>query len=266
MLANVNDARPKAYRAIAEYYDAENADQPVLEQDVPFFMGQLPQRRQSILELAVGTARAAIPLAQAGHRVVGVDYDEDMLAIGRRKRDMVGLSESQLELIRADCLDLNLDQQFDWVCVFFNTFLAFTTLEQQDAVLQGALRHLKPRGRFWLDVFQPDIKRLARPKSAGIDPTLFYVPRFDRTVLKTVDLRQFPERQLQRVTFNYQWFTKQGDPRRRSRSFDLTYIFPRELRILLERNGLRIEHFWGNYDASPINENSPRMIVRCCRM
>ena len=84
----------KAYRAIAEYYDAENADQPVLEQDLPFFMGQLPQRKQSILELAVGTARAAIPLAQAGHRVAGVDYDEDMLAIGRRKRDMVGISES----------------------------------------------------------------------------------------------------------------------------------------------------------------------------
>lgn len=256
----------KPYRAIAEYYDAENANQPVLEQDVPFFMGQLPKRRQTILELAVGTARAAIPLAQAGHRVVGVDYDEAMLDIARRKRDAVGLTERQLKLVRGDCVKLKLNERFDWACVFFNTFLAFATLDQQDAVLQGVLRHLKPRGRFWVDIFQPDIKRLARSLSRGINPTLFHVPRFDRTVLKTVDIRHFPERQLQRMTFNYRWFTAHGVPRKQSRSFDITYIFPRELQILMERNGLRIEHLWGNYDGSELNANSPRMIARCCRM
>jgi SAM-dependent methyltransferase len=230
-------------------------------------MGQLPARgRQSILELAVGTARAAIPLAQAGHRVVGVDYDEAMLEIGRRKRDAVGLGDRELELIHGDCLDLDLGRQFDWVCVFFNTFLAFTTLEAQDRVLQGALRHLKPRGRFWVDVFQPDVKRLARPVSRGLAPTLFHVPRFDRTVLKTVDIRQVPERQLQQVTFDYRWFARNGTPRRQKRTFDLTYIFPRELRMLIERNGMRIEHLWGNYDGSELDANSPRMIARCCRM
>src|ERR1700722_4192904 len=71
----------RSYRAIAEYYDAENEHHRVLEEDVPFFLGQLPKRKQEILELAVGTARAAIPLAQAGHSVVGVDYAADMLRI-----------------------------------------------------------------------------------------------------------------------------------------------------------------------------------------
>src|SRR3954452_18380899 len=113
MLANVKAKKHKLYRAIAEYYDAENANHRVLEEDVPFFMGQLPRRRQSILELAVGTARAAIPLAQAGHRVVGVDYAADMLEIGRRKRDAVGLREKQLSLIEADAMTLDLKQTFD---------------------------------------------------------------------------------------------------------------------------------------------------------
>jgi ubiquinone/menaquinone biosynthesis C-methylase UbiE len=86
----------KLYRAIAEYYDAENANHRVLEEDVPFFLGQLPKRCQRILELAVGTGRAAIPLAQAGHAVVGIDYAPDMLDIAWRKRDAVGLTEKQL--------------------------------------------------------------------------------------------------------------------------------------------------------------------------
>ena len=86
------------YRAIAEYYDAEYANTEMLRHDVPFFLGQLPKKRQSVLELAVGTARAAIPIAQAGHRVVGVDYAPDLLEIAARKRVAVGLKERDLEL------------------------------------------------------------------------------------------------------------------------------------------------------------------------
>src|SRR5207237_10309680 len=81
----------RPYRAIAEYYDPEYAHHAMLQQDVPFFLGQLPRRSQSVLELAVGTGRAAIPIAQSGHKVLGVDYDKNMLAIARRKRDAVGL-------------------------------------------------------------------------------------------------------------------------------------------------------------------------------
>src|SRR5881227_3501310 len=125
------------YHAIAEYYDAEYQAREMLAQDVPFFLGQLPKRRQSVLELAAGTARAAIPIAQAGHRVVGVDYDARMLAIAKRKRDVVGLTDSQLKLLRQNVLRLDLGQKFDWICIFFNTLLNFTTLEQQDRLLEG---------------------------------------------------------------------------------------------------------------------------------
>jgi ubiquinone/menaquinone biosynthesis C-methylase UbiE len=54
------------YKAIAEYYDAEYEHQTMLEHDVPFFLGHLPKKKQSVLELATGTGRAAIPVAQAG--------------------------------------------------------------------------------------------------------------------------------------------------------------------------------------------------------
>jgi hypothetical protein len=46
----------------------------------------------------------------------------------------------------------------------------------------------------------------------------------------------------------------------------MTFIFPRELQLLLERNGLKIEHFYGNYDGSKLNADSPRMIVCCTLM
>jgi SAM-dependent methyltransferase len=258
----------KRYRAIAEYYDAENDHQPMLREDVPFFLGQLPRRqRQTVLELAVGTARAAIPIAQAGHRVVGVDYAADMLEIARRKRDAVGLRERDLPLVHGDILELDLKRRFDWVCVLFNTFLSFTTLEQQDRAMQAIVRHLKPAGRLWLDVFNPDPAILARPTAVGMDPHAFFVPRYGTTVLKTTEVRRNWDAgpQVQRVTFKYTWFDDHGRRHRRQTQFDLTYIFPRELRLLVERHGLRVERMFGNYDASPVRADSPRLIARCCR-
>jgi len=257
----------KRHRAIAEYYDFEYPHHEFLEQDVPFFLGQMPARprSQSVLEIAVGTGRAAIPLAQAGHRVEGVDYARGMLAIAARKRDAVGLTGRQLRLVHGDALDLDLGERFDWVCIFFNTFLAFPTLEEQDRLMETIVRHLKPAGRFWVDLFHPDYQLLASDESVGLEPFVFYVPPLARTVFKTTDVRRSPHLQVQRVTFNYAWFDPDGVEHRRHTHFDMTWLFPRELRMLVERHGLEIEHLFGNYDGRSLKADSPRMIARCCR-
>src|SRR5688572_15133229 len=154
----------KSYRAIAEYYDAENERLPWLQRDVPFFLRHLPRnpkrKRLDILEIAAGTGRAAIPIAQAGHRVVGVDFARDMLAIARRKRDAVGLTDRECRFVQQDVLKLKLAQRFDWACIFFNTFLSFATLDEQDRVLAGIGRTLRPRGALWIDIFNPDMALL----------------------------------------------------------------------------------------------------------
>jgi SAM-dependent methyltransferase len=253
----------KRYRAIAEYYDAEYAESKMLRQDVPFFLGQLPKKRQSILELCVGTARAAIPMAQAGHRVVGVDYARDSLDIAIRKRDSVGLGEKELKLEFGDVLKLNLGERFDWICIFFNTLLGFPNLAEQDQLLTIVRRHLKPRGRFWIDIFNPDLALLSGSQTKGFDPHLFFVPALDRTVFQTTEIKRDCSKQIQDVTFHYRWFDARGREHREKNVFQMTWVFPRELQLLLERNGLRIERLFGNYDGSELAANSPRIIARC---
>jgi ubiquinone/menaquinone biosynthesis C-methylase UbiE len=253
----------KRYKAIAAYYDAENQRHEMLKHDVPFFLGQLPKKRQDILELAVGTGRAAIPLAQAGHRVVGIDYVRDMLDIARRKRDSVGLTDRQLKLIRQDALKLSLGKKFDWIIILFNTLLAFTTLGELDRVLQNVRRHLKPRGRFWIDIFNPDHAMLSRQQEKGLDRDVFFVPELQRTVYRQTEITRDTARQVMRLTTRYKWFDEFGREKREKFEFDMTCIFPRELQLLLERNGLQIEKLWGNYDGSEFGKSSPRMIARC---
>ncbi len=252
------------YTSIAEYYDAENERLEMLRRDVPFFLKHVPKRRRlNVLEFAGGTARAAIPIAQAGYRVVGVERDPAMLTIGKRKRDAVGLKDRDLKLIRCDVLKMKLGRRFDRVCIFFNTLLAFTTLDQQDRLLANVRRHLKPAGRFWLDIFHPDHGMLAERHSREIESHAFYVPELDRTVVMNADVRRDMSRQWMLVTFNYQWFDHRGRERRQQASFEMTAVFPRELRLLLERNGFAIDKLYGNYDGSALGPDSPRMIASC---
>jgi ubiquinone/menaquinone biosynthesis C-methylase UbiE len=254
----------KRYRHLAQYYDAEYAHLRMLEQDTPFMLSHMPKRSLRVLELCCGTGRAAIPLAQAGHRVCAVDYAEDMLELARQKRSHCGLSEKQLQLVKADVLKLKLTEKFDWIYILFNTFLSFTTLAQQDQFFQTVVRHLKPRGEFWIDIFNPDLTLIAETKLLNLEPTNFFVPTLGRSVSRLTEiLRTGP--QTERVTFRYSWFDAMGREKKENVTFDLTFLFSRELRLLLQRNGLKIGHLWGSYDGSELSTDSPRIIAQCCR-
>lgn len=250
------------YNELAEIYDAENEHHEMLQEDVPFFLGQLPRKKQEILEIASGTGRAAIPVAQAGHRVLGVDFDSRMVEIAQRKAAFAGLTTKQVEFRQGDALKLSLGRKFDWACIFFNTFLAFETLQEQDACLQSARRHLRAGGRLFMDILQPNVVLLGQQKSRDLDPHVFFAPTLGTTVLKTIDVDRDVARQVEHVTFRYRWHDADGRPRQKTMKFDMTFIFPRELEILLERNGFELEYLWGNYDGSAVEADSPRLIAR----
>src|SRR5688572_31585016 len=109
------------YRAIPEYYDAEYEHQEMLDKDVPFLLKHL-RRKQSVLELAVGTGRAAIPIAQAGHRVVGTDHHPAMLKLAQQKRDAVGLKPSQLSRMSKKSSNLKLVAKLNGIAFFLTSF------------------------------------------------------------------------------------------------------------------------------------------------
>jgi hypothetical protein len=81
-------------------------------------------------------------------------------------------------------------------------------------------------------------------------------------VHQTTEIKRDPSRQIQDVTFHYSWFDSLGRQHREKNSFQMTWLFPRELQLLLERNSLQIEATYGNYDGSKLSASSPRMIVK----
>ncbi len=94
----------------------------------------------SVLDAGCGTGRVAIELSRRGHRVVGVDIDETMLAAARVKAP-------EIEWIRGDLSDpgLQLGQVFD-VVVMAGNVLIFVPSGSEERVLANAARWLRPGG------------------------------------------------------------------------------------------------------------------------
>jgi SAM-dependent methyltransferase len=241
----------------AAFYDAEYADMAMLAEDVPFFLEHLPGGPLDILEVGVGTGRVARQLLAAGHRVVGVDSSPAMLRLANE-------AGTDCELIEADAAgDLVAavgGRTFDRVGVFFNTFLALHEPEQQEAFLTAAAKLLRPSGRLWLDMFNPNLELIlaGTEEAEELDPKLFRAAD-GRSVMQTTSVQSDLIRQVQHVRYEYQWF--EGDELHTSeRAFELAWIMPRELIRLLRLAGLGPTALWGGHDGSMLTATSDRII------
>ena len=91
--------------ALARLYDLDLVDDPG---DLDLYLALAGRADGPILELAVGTGRLAIPLAEAGHAVTGVDLDPAMLDRARARRRSGTAGEDRLTLVEADVVGLRL--------------------------------------------------------------------------------------------------------------------------------------------------------------
>src|SRR5205814_3112165 len=106
-----------AYDRIARLYDPWSAS---VVEDVDFYVGEAVRSGGPVLELGVGTGRIAVPIAQAGVRIVGVDSSEGMLAVAREQAARVGV---ELDLRFGDLRHPPVAEEFALVVIPFRTLL-----------------------------------------------------------------------------------------------------------------------------------------------
>jgi len=142
--------------AVAERYDADSAsmfDPAVLAPAVDTLAELAGDGRA--LEFAVGTGRIALPLADRGVPVVGIDSSEAMLA---RLRDKPGAERVEAQV--GDMAETRVTGEFALVYLMFNTIFNLTTQDGQVACFENAARHLPRGGRFVIEARVPDLQRL----------------------------------------------------------------------------------------------------------
>jgi SAM-dependent methyltransferase len=109
------------------------------------------------LELAIGTGRLALPLAERGVAVSGIDASEAMVAKLRAKP-----GGDRIPVAIGDFADVPVDGRFALICVVYTTFFALPDRDAQRRCFERVADHLAAGGRFVVEAFVPDPSRFER--------------------------------------------------------------------------------------------------------
>ncbi|HEX3593335.1 MAG TPA: class I SAM-dependent methyltransferase [Pseudonocardiaceae bacterium] len=117
--------------------------------------------RGRALEFAIGTGRVAVPLAERGVAVAGIELSRAMLAQLRTKVD-----EAAIPVVVGDMATATAEGTFTLVYLVFNTISNLLTQDEQVECFRNAARHLAPGGRFVIELEVPELRRLPPTQSA----------------------------------------------------------------------------------------------------
>jgi SAM-dependent methyltransferase len=220
---------------VAARYDAETAEMPV----VPVVDFLLPLAGGGALELAIGTGRIAVPLAERGVHVAGIDLSPDMVAELRKKP-----GGDAIPVAIGDMTTTRVEGTFSLAYVVYNSIFNLRTQERQVACFENVSRHLGPGGAFVVEIMVPELQRL---------------PLGDRFLLfdAAPDHVGFDEYDLvtQGLTSHHY------DPERGSYStFPGRYIWPSELDLMARLAGLELRERWADWDRSPFTAESTKHV------
>jgi SAM-dependent methyltransferase len=195
------------------------------------------------LELAIGTGRLALPLADRGVAVSGVDASEAMVAKLRAKS-----GGERIPVAIGDFADVPVDGRFALICVVYNTFFALLDLDAQRRCFERVADHLAPGGRFVVEAFVPDPSRFERDqhvevRHVGDDAVLLSVSRHDAATQRVESL-----------------LVRLGNDTIRTWPVRIRYSYPSELDVMAKATGLRLEQRWGGWDREPFTGDSVKHV------
>ncbi|MCY4653157.1 MAG: class I SAM-dependent methyltransferase [Dehalococcoidia bacterium] len=252
------------YDPWADIYDAVYS---YVRADIPLYTQEAVESGGPVLELGVGTGRIAIPTAQLGIDVVGIDTSEAMLSQARRKLKSLREGSGDVELIAADMRDFDLrdenaaQRKFPLITIPFRGFLALMTVEEQIRTFERIRSHLSPGGRLVFNIFVPDPNiafeqsDVPRHLNDVTDPVtgasyVLYQQSWYETYDQIVSIRMLIE-ELDRDNTVV---------RKMYRDYSLRYCYRWEIHHLLVMCGFEIEELFGDFDRSVFGPGSTEMI------
>jgi SAM-dependent methyltransferase len=216
------------YDHIASIYDPWSLS---VTEDVEYYVAEALAAGGTVLELAVGTGRIAVPIARAGIPVVGIDESQGMLDEARAYAEREGVSHL-VDLRLGDMREPPVDGRVRLVIVPFRSLLHMTDEKEKLRVLRAAAAVLAENGRLVFDVFAPSAEDIEETDGRWLErePGIFEKADWDEAS-RTLTL------------------SVRGDAA--TTSFTLHWLSALEWRKLIAEAGLEVADLHGWFDRRP---------------
>jgi SAM-dependent methyltransferase len=234
--------------------------------DVNFYK-QLVQRLVGpcgrILELACGSGRVTIPLARAGHQVVGLDLSGPMLERAEARLGRLSqATRARVSLHQADMRTFALGERFPLILMTFNSFEHLYTRVEVSACLERVRAHLAPGGHFVFDVQNPNLPWLCRDPHKRWARTRFTHPTSKRRCIYSTSHEYDPVSQIVLIRLYYQSVEPAVGPER-TVLLSQRKFFPAELEALLDAGGMRVHERYGDFAGEELHGDSQSQVLVC---
>jgi SAM-dependent methyltransferase len=201
-------------------------------------------RGGTALELGVGTGRVALPLADLGVDVTGIDASPNMVARLSGKD-----GAAAVRVVLGDFADVPVAEQFDVVYCVYNTFLLLTTQEDQLRCMRNVADRLAPGGSFVVQLSVPRFDQLAQRHSTA-------VLRLDLEQVVLAASRHDPVNQVierQRIAI--------GNGTTNLYPMVYRYVWPSELDLMARLAGLTLCGRWSGWRHEPYSGSGSYVAV-----
>jgi SAM-dependent methyltransferase len=227
---------------VAERYDESAADMflPSVVDPAVEFLADLVGRGAA-LELGIGTGRIALPLAQRGIRVHGIDLSEAMVA-----RLRVKPGSEQIGVTIGDFATTTVEGRFSIAYLVFNTIMNLTTQDEQVACFQNVAAHLEPGGCFVIEVGVPGLQRLPPGETVRAFNVSATRLGFDEYDVASQGL----------ISHHYSVV----DDELEVVSMPFRYVWPSELDLMARLAGMSLRERWSGWKREPFTSDSTKHV------
>jgi SAM-dependent methyltransferase len=222
----------------AEKYDESSAEMfaPAAVDPVVDFLAGLAGDGAA-LELGIGTGRIALPLAQRGVPVHGIDLSEAMVARLRAKpgAERVGVTVG-------DFATTTVEGSFTVAYLVFNTIMNLTSQDEQVACFQNVAAHLRPGGCFVIETGVPALQRLPPGETVrafNVSATRLGFDEYDV---------------VSQGLISHHYTVVDGELEVVSMPF--RYVWPAELDLMARLAGMRLRERWSGWTREPFTSGS----------
>ncbi|WP_042429040.1 class I SAM-dependent DNA methyltransferase [Streptacidiphilus anmyonensis] len=225
---------------------AQNYDTPGTGMFAPEVLGPTVDRLVELagggraLEFAIGTGRVAVPLAERGVPVSGIELSQPMVDRLRAKVD-----EAAVPVVVGDMATARVPGEFQLAYLVFNTISNLLTQAEQVACFRNAARHLAPGGRFVIELWVPQLRQLPPGQQAVVWES---APGY-------IGLDTYDVLHQHVVSHHFRFDAAPGHEARLGRS-PHRYIWPAELDLMAELAGMTLESRHADWTGAEFTEDS----------
>ncbi len=219
--------------------DAEMFDSTVVDPVVDLLVELAGSGRA--LELGIGTGRIALPLAQRGAPVHGIELSKAMVARLRAKP-----GGEDIGVTIGDFATTTVDGTFSVAYLVFNTIMNLTTQDEQIACFQNVAAQLERGGCFVIEVVVPGLQRLPPGETVRAFNVSATRLGFDEYDVVSQGL----------ISHHY----SVADGKFTVSSVPFRYVWPSELDLMARLAGMMLRERWSGWKREPFTSASTKHV------